>query len=1017
MIEQFFQAVLPATGYYCLVLLPEGRHIWVDSIEKLAKLAERTESRTGVYFGTASFSTSDNRKAANVLALRSLRLDIDAGAKKYAKDPTGTYPDQRTALGGLLEFVSKTKLAPSYIVSSGEGLHVYYCLEQDVDPDHWLALADGLKQAALSHGLRVDPTVTTDTARILRPLGGLHSGDKRVKVLKATGVVYAESDLIAALDVLPPARKYDTSINDDAIAAPGAEGPPSSAIKIAKHCGALQTVVDELGNVQEPYWRAMLGLVKFTVEGDELAHEWSKGYDGYDERATSRKLDGWATGPSTCAEFSKHSSACGDCKHNGKIKSPIVLGRMTAEQIETLPVEQRPVLPAPTVKGMPWDGNIPQGFDVVSKDAENLLIGYIEVERENETGEMVPIRIRVPITHEVFWFSHWADSENEGDGGAQVTVHKWDDMEQRVKAYTMSLSLLASKADLAKKLAEFGILTTTDKRASQAMESYTKAQHLRIKNLFRRPKITDRFGMRVLDDGQLVTAHGKYVIYGDGRIQTGAIGPRLRGTVDAFALPVPTSFLGEWGPEVWDSHIIPAAQRHVDFMRESYGAPGMEKYQLAFMLGLCSPLMAFVTGSYTSPGELPANGLSVSLYERQGGRGKTTLMQATVLAYGKPEELAKDQNQTSSTDLARIAKLSIWGTMPAAFDEMGRNTERSATGLISAIANGTSREGADRNGGLRTGGRWALICMVATNKSQRDMITVNEQESSAVQYRLLELDINDMPDFSQEQRNSFAQRWADVRDTAGALGALIQRDMCAMGPALANKLVMDCVAKAGSLVEADKEDRFQYRALGAMLAVQLLLKRRGLLMFDTKAMLDCFRDANDAAKSYIREHTTSSNGLDLLEKFLYDIRPNTVITEDIGMTRTRGQKTYAVHIHSRFPDKVYARYVKDQWKIYVSADALAEWCRVGGVRATEITDMCREIGVLEGVDAGAKVGDKLTRIKKRYNLLTGMRESTEATTSCMAFDMRKLALHRGRKVQDAIEAFGSEEPEAAESAA
>jgi hypothetical protein len=1011
MLEEFFKAVLPASGYYCLVLLPEGQHLWVDSVDKLAQMAQRVANRQGVYFATASFKTSENRKSANVLALKALRLDIDAGEKKYAKDPKGTYPNQREALQALVGFVKSSAITPSYIVSSGEGLHVYYCLDTELEPEDWLPIAEGLRQATLSHGLRVDPTVTCDTARILRPLGGLHSGKRRVEVLRATGAVHSQASLTQALDVLPKPRKYDTSINDDAIAS--VEGPPSSALKIVKHCAALKGVVDELGDVQEPYWRAMLGLVKFTVEGDEQAHEWSKGYHGYSERETDRKLQSWETGPASCVEFSKHTDACDGCKHKGKIKSPIVLGRMTSDQIETLPDEQRPAPPPPpVVKGMAWDGNIPQGFDVVTKDGENLLIGYIETERESETGETIPVRIRVPITNEVFWFSHWADAENEGDGGAQVTVHKWDDMDARVKAYTMPLSLLATKADLAKKLAEFGILTTTDKRAATAMESYTKAQHLRIKNLFRRPKISDRFGMRVLDDGQLVAVHGKYVIYGDGRIQAGAIGPRLRGTVDSFALPVPPNFLGEWEPSVWDTHILPAAQRHVDFMRDSYGAPGMEKYQLAFMLGLCSPLMAFVTGSYSTPSELPANGLSVSLYERQGGRGKTTLMQSTVLAYGRPEELAKDQNQASSTDLARTAKLSIWGTMPAAFDEMGRNSEKSATSLISAVANGSSRERLTKNGDLQSGGRWALICLVATNKSHRDMITVNEEESAAVQYRLLELDINDMPDFTQEQRNSFAQRWADIRDTAGALGAAIQRELCAMGPVRVNKLVMECVAKAGTLVDADKEDRFQYRALGAMLATQLILRKLGFEMFDTKRLLACFREANDSAKHYIQENTTSSNGLDLLEMFLYDIRGNTVITEDIGITRTRGQKSYAVHIHQRFPDKVFARYIKNQWKIYVAADALGDWCRNKGIRATEITDLCRTVGVLEAVDSGAKAGDKLVRIKRRYNLLTGMRENTETSVSCIAFDMRKLALHRGRGVIDALDSFGDEDAEA-----
>ena len=324
-LSAFYADILPEQGNFCLFLLPEGRHIWVKSHAELIALTKQYADRTGVYFGTAAFETAANRKQTNVLALRALRLDIDAGDKKYAKDPTGTYPTQRDALAAFVAFTKATGLAPSYLVSSGEGLHVYYCLDANLVPKQWLPLAAGLACLADEHGLKVDPSVTEDTARILRPLGSTHGNGKRVSTIKRTGIVYSRDAIAAKLpvEVIAP-RRARTGINDDIVTA--FQGPPSSALTIAEHCAALREIAVSRGDVPEPQWRAMLGLVKRTVEGLDIAQEWSSGHDDYDELEVERKFEAWNAGPTTCAEFAKHSSACNGCGYQGKIKSPIMLG-------------------------------------------------------------------------------------------------------------------------------------------------------------------------------------------------------------------------------------------------------------------------------------------------------------------------------------------------------------------------------------------------------------------------------------------------------------------------------------------------------------------------------------------------------------------------------------------------------------------------------------------------------------------------------------------------------------------
>lgn len=1009
MLSKFYEAVLPAQGQFCLFLLPQAQHIWVDSQDELVRRTESFEHRTGVYFGTAAFGTETRRTQTNVLALKALRLDIDAGPEKLAKHgEAAVYPTQRDALADCVRFFKASALAPTYIISSGAGLHIYYCLHEAVDPATWLAMSKALSLLGNAHGLKIDPSVTEDSARILRPIGALHNNGSRVTILKDTGHFYETQELMDALGALPPpapARKYDLSINEEAISR--YEGPPSSALKVAQHCGALNEVAQAGGDVPEPFWRAMLGLVKHTIEEGDIAHEWSAGYDGYDPEQVERKLDAWATGPTTCAEFAKHTDACNSCPYKGKVKSPILLGRMTEVEIETLPEEKKPVMiPEPMATGDQWDGHIPHGFTVErEKGGPPTLMWHTTKDQDTENGETIKVAVHVPVTQEIFWYSHWSDMEHAGDS-AQIIAHKWDALTQRVKAFPIPSGVLASRSELAKTLAECGVQQTTDKRVATAMETYNKAQFQRIKDMSRRLRVSDRFGLRIQDNGDLVAVHGKYVIQGDGAISEAMIAPNLRQTSEFYSLPIPPQFAGEWAPSVWDSHIMPAAQKHAEFMRQNYLGEGMGQYQLAFMLGLASPLMAFVTGGYVSGTSLPPNGLSVSLYEREGGKGKTTLMQAVMLAYGKPEELSKDQNAQGSTDLARIAKLSMWGTMPASFDEMGRTGEKSVSNLISAVANGSGREGALKDGGLRSTSRWALICLVSTNRSQRDMVTVSEAESSAVQYRLLELDMNNTPDFDASKRNQFARQWADLKNTcAGALGAVVQRAICAMGAANANKLVMDCVERAANLIESDKEDRFQYRALGAMLALHVILKKEGLAMFDVKDLVAEFKRANENAKVYVKENTLSSDGLELLESAIHALRQHTIVTENAGFAKGRmDYRKYALHLGGNVPHRVEARFIRDQSRIYISVDALREWCREHHVRDAEIIQAAREANVLRPVYPSLLKDGKLISTSYKYNLYQGMAEDAGTSVRCYAFDVHRLAQHVGPTVEESFSA-------------
>ena len=1013
---EFLRRVLPPTGVYNCFTTGDRRNRWAHSLEELAETIEALGERTDIYYAVASFLSEGTpykgRTQDNVDQLKCFRLDLDAGAKKLeTQGPEKVYATQRDALAALIGFSKETALAPSLIVSSGEGLHVYYELDEPVIPEQWQPLAKAFNKFGVAHGLKIDSSVTADHARVLRPIGTLHPNGKTVALLKDTGKVYTLAEFAEAVGAgaEPEAPQYDLSINDDLIV----KGPPKSFLNVVKHCAAMQHVVRDQASIEEPLWRLGIGIAKHTVEGFEAAVAMSRKHPSYDEDELREKFDRWATGPSTCERFGEHTAKqCAGCKYRGQITSPIQLGDMSDRQVEALPEDLKPkdepaAPPAPT--GKPWDGCLPDKFAVKLVRGVETLVALIPVETLNADGEKTTVEREIPVTHDVFWFGHWADADNTDDT-AQVTVHKMDRHLKR--GFLMDQTVLASRSDFLKFLAGKGIHLTTHPKAAQAVEAYAKAQLQRIKSSLQRPKITDRFGLRILEDGSLVAAQGKFIIHGNGVIEEAMLAKSLRGEAEHYSVPVPPTEDSRWDPSVWKEHILPAARRHVDFMRRYYGIEGFEKYQLAIMGALASPLMAFVTDGYWRGSTLPGNGLSMAMFSENGGKGKTTVMRCAQLAFGSPAGLNKDNDDLNTTALARLARFSIAGTMPVNMDEMGDMDPKSLATLVRTIANGSGRARATKDGGLSVSAPWSLVCLIGTNKSQREIINQVRQTSSAEQFRLLELDVEHVPQFGVESQVAFERDWKTMGRNAGALGAVIHLLICRMGVEAVNKLVSERVAEAARMVQGIKVEsasRFQYRGLGAILALFDLLERVGLAPFNRDGVVNEFLAAYQTAVTFVEENVVPSDGLEILARALQDLQPKTIITQEYSARRGKPGANAKVDmdIRGRVPNEVAARHVLSTRITYLSSSAFRNWCVQNGVRESVVLGAARYAEVLQrpypSLGRGTEEGKPHNkRWVGPFNLFGGMRENPGGSVNCYVINVGKLGSLLGVDLQDSM---------------
>lgn len=180
----FLATVLPAQGQFATFWSKAKEHHWAGSHEELAALITGAGSRTDNYFAVACFKTRLSREGINVELIQVFSIDIDAGEQKLAKHgPKQVYADRDAAFIALQEFVEATGLLPTLVVSSGEGLHVYFALDVAIPVHIWKPIAKRLQALCLNRRLKIDTGVTTDQARVLRAPGTLHKNGRSVEVL------------------------------------------------------------------------------------------------------------------------------------------------------------------------------------------------------------------------------------------------------------------------------------------------------------------------------------------------------------------------------------------------------------------------------------------------------------------------------------------------------------------------------------------------------------------------------------------------------------------------------------------------------------------------------------------------------------------------------------------------------------------------------------------------------------------------------------------------------------------
>lgn len=961
----FLRKVLPDAGvrFVCRLLPskknPKGvfQHEVADSFDQLMAVATKwARTSDKVYYACAAYKeatwkeyTKDDgsirryptrgRDNGKILAVRSMWEDVDVGKA----DPAKCYPTAKEAIVAVFDACKVIGLPTPLVVHSGKGVHVYWPFTEDVTYDQWVMLAELKKSAFLHAGLRIDTSRAADIKSVLRPIGVPGSGGNPVRMLRDAGP-FSYQDLFDTLS------RY-TAVNTVAVHQPrvsvadvndelgSVEYPPSSAYRIADNCGQVAHFRDTMGDVGYDLWWINIGLLKHTIENDEVIHAWSSGHPGYSFDETQSKIDDWSYGPSTCAKLmSCNPNGCDDCQYQGKVKSPIQLGYAEDKPAINEPPTKVQTTPTTAERALPKsfaEVEFPPGFGINA--AGMLTEGVVDA---NGVVQHVPIASRPFFIQEHILNHDYTRTYRVVYKGANG---RWRDF--NLDAADMADVRAFSKAFYGHEIFMFG--------KEGVAGSMRMIRDLANSNKGVETRQVRHMGWMYSEDGNLEDAFviGKNVITKDS-VHPVRADDGLTSAISALG----DGFTSKGSRSVW-----------LDLVNRVYHRPGAEGHQLVILAGFAAPLIEFTkTGLW--------HGIPIAL---TGGTsaGKSTVCEVMSSIYGQRKALFMVGGQGGSSFMAAAQIPGLVCNLPIAFDDMSERKPEEVRDLLYQLPQGKEKVVMTANRTMRRSDLyWNTLEIITSNVDFYTMLArFGGNVKDATQVRIFEVRMRD---------NLALELWPDVNvktdvdpvlnDNHGVVGRDWVRFIMANREKICTMLTKTQARLTPQSSGMESAERFYADMMAAVIvAGKLLTKALGWLHFDMVAfekwMLSVIED--NRSRRVDTGHTTQDKITSLL-RFHHDA----ILHTRHFPVFARGTN-FAVEAGYVRPRRgTLVRIAVDDKRLFVAADALDEWCAKHNVNKHGfINDMLAEGFLKATVDLSRR---KSPASPCRVNLGKGTAEPT-----------------------------------------
>jgi hypothetical protein len=667
------------------------------------------------------------RSKPTSMRLKAIWIDVDV-------KPDKGYATLKEALDGIDQFYRAAKLpAPSALVLTGGGVHVYWISDKPLMVPEWRPYAEGLKAEMLRLGLRCDAGLTTDEARILRvpgtfnnkqipsrPVRLVHLGASydfktalaHLSALAPQKAPLAVTAAVSAKTVLPFDLAQFTGRGMNALLAANlplpqydslAEGInlhndlPLNPDEVFKHCGHFQDSALHHGKDHgQGLWMLTMLASTWFEDGRQWAHYFSKGYPTYTRDETDamydrklREREGTLGWPSCVAFESEGCKSCKTCPYHGKLRSPLNL----AERV------QPPSITINAAPPPPEDLMLPAGFtvdretgyicEIVTKDLNNGVDA-------NQLATLFMCQLRKPILQRG---SRKIMFETSLDGGTwgPVAIFETD---------------LATEQTLIKSLRSFGVkpYVPNQRRIAHFMTSWTEKLDGAQRRLDTIP-FGWLYDKEKGGDVPVGFAYGGRVVRAGGEVQISGFSDQ---EIEMAYKPVGDGTL-------WT--------RACKIITDQNYAPG----EAITASGFGAPLMTFCD-QYNA---------ILAPWSPESGAGKSTAIQVGASAWGCPK-LTKERPLSSQKGI--LKKLDCIKNLPVFWDEI--STEDKMDEIRDMLGMLTEGGGASRLKQSREMFHvedWQTLMVVASNQSLSDNIMRKTNGTDATLQRIFEFRVARRP--------------------------------------------------------------------------------------------------------------------------------------------------------------------------------------------------------------------------------------------------------------------------------
>ena len=852
----FLQRVLPSAGFYVTTVInPDGRRQgFFATVEELAKAVVGLDQRgNNTYFAISAFVEKGSRKQENVRATKVVALDVDCGEGK-------PFPTWKEGLAATGKFIQQMALPKPMIVHSGNGLHVYWVLTEELEPTRWKPLAEAMKAAAKDKGFEIDPAVPADSARVLRPVGTTNpKSGTQVKLLidaAPTTVEQMTSCLSAYMVAQPVSQSCSTSSSGLAQAlAVQQDFPPANATVITTKCQQIGWAIKNQGDVEEPFWYALIGVAAHCQDPDATAIAWSDQHPGYNANETIRKLHHWkqaTTGPSTCKKFEElRPAGCKGCKFKDKVGTPARLG------IQYLEVAPPTTAPDNAAHDIP----VPRPF---KRTTDGMKMTIDETDIDVCKFDIYPV----------------AYGKDESLGYETVRFH-WNRPHVGWQELTMRQALLTEgHRDFATVMADQGIVLQNRNQTGYfqiMLRSYMDElrQKRAMTNLYATMGWKENFSQFVIGDTILRRN-------ADGSVSE-----------ESISLASGSARLGH---ELWcTSGSLDAWVNFTSLVAKA----DLRAHMFALSVGLSGPLYAF-TG---------LKGLTVSLYGPTGG-GKSLAQMWIQSIFGNPEKLHFAAKFTQNSLFGRMG---LYSHMPMTIDEVTMMDNKEVGDFAYWVSQGRDKARMNRNAEERDAKTWALPVVVSTNKSMNSKLIASGLDTDAQLARILEVSVPPSKIFTKDS-TAGRKVYEFITANYGLVGREFIKRLLELGETGIRAAIAQATEdfRAKYKAQFSGEERYWEQAIILADLASKLAKDWGLIAFDPKDGIEWVLSQVGAIRRSVAEFKVDS--FDLLTEYLNENADATLTVTQTGTNKPmvdfsripRGELRVRFELHRRTSGDVFS---------------------------------------------------------------------------------------------------------------